>query len=71
MRALIAYSGVAGVVGVALLISISRGAGWRPAMAGMPLYVILIIGVTYQFIKEILILNKSERKNNNFSSEDL
>jgi NhaP-type Na+/H+ or K+/H+ antiporter len=62
IRALVAYSGVMGVIAVALLISISHGAGWRPAMAGMPLYIILFGGITYQFVKETMILKRRERE---------
>lgn len=61
-RALIAYTGAIGVVAVALVISTSHGAGWKPAMAGMPLYVILFGGVTYQLIKEFRTLKRKERE---------
>lgn len=58
LRALTAYVGAIGVVAVALVISVSRCSGWRPALAGMPLYVILFGGVTYQLIKEFRKLKK-------------
>jgi NhaP-type Na+/H+ or K+/H+ antiporter len=60
--ALIAYSGAVGVVCVAAAVSISYGSGWRPALAGMPLYVILFAGITYQLIKEVVALKKQERE---------
>nr|WP_081053149.1 hypothetical protein [Burkholderia territorii] len=52
-RAVVAYSGAIGIVLVALAISIRHGAGWRPALAGMPLYVTVFGGITYQLIKEL------------------
>lgn len=52
-----AYSGGAGMVLLALAISIHHGTGWRPALAGMPLYVTVFGGITYQFIKELRALN--------------
>jgi len=61
-RALIAYTGAIGVVVVALVVSISHGAGWKPAMAGMPLYVILFGGITYQLIKEFRTLKRKKRE---------
>ncbi|WP_126282382.1 hypothetical protein [Burkholderia stagnalis] len=51
-RAMIAYSGAVGIVAVAVVISLTHGAGWRPALAGMPLYVTVFGGITYQLIKE-------------------
>ncbi|MBJ9941783.1 hypothetical protein I7819_18075 [Burkholderia multivorans] len=51
-RAVIAYSGAVGIVAVAVVISLTNGAGWRAALAGMPLYVTVFGGVTYQLIKE-------------------
>ncbi|BFG74301.1 hypothetical protein PTKU46_23340 [Paraburkholderia terrae] len=56
-RAIMAYSGGAGMVLLALAISIHHGTGWRPALAGMPLYVTVFGGITYQFIKELRALN--------------
>ena len=50
------------MVAVALVISVSHGAGWRPVLAGMPLYVILFGGVTYQLIKELRALKNAERE---------
>ncbi|KAB0641139.1 hypothetical protein F7R21_16170 [Burkholderia latens] len=51
-RALVAYLGAIGIVALAVVISISHGSGWRPAMAGMPLYVTIFVGITCQLIKE-------------------
>lgn len=61
LRALVAYAGAIGVVAVALVISVSYGSGWRPALAGMPLYAILFGGVTYQVLKEFRVLKQTER----------
>jgi hypothetical protein len=50
----VAYLGAAGIVALALIISIMHGAGWMPALAGTPLYVIVFGGITYQLTKEIV-----------------
>ena len=68
LRALVAYAGAIGVVAVALAISVSHGSGWKPTLAGMPLYVILFGGVTYQLIKEFRALKKE--RNRSVSSGD-
>nr|WP_232078356.1 hypothetical protein [Burkholderia sp. THE68] len=70
LRALIAYSGAVGIVGIALALSIAHGAGWKPALAGMPLYVILFVGITYQLIKELLVLKKSGRTQDDNQNDD-
>jgi len=61
-RALLAYLGGLGIIGVVLAISIGHGAGWRPALAGLPLYVTVFVGITYQLIKEIRALNRKTRE---------
>jgi hypothetical protein len=52
-RALIAYSGAVGIVVFALAISLSRGAGVKPLLILLPLFVILFGGITYQLLKEL------------------
>ncbi|OLL27986.1 hypothetical protein BTH42_29795 [Burkholderia sp. SRS-W-2-2016] len=70
LRALIAYAGAIGVVAVALAISVAHGSGWRPALAGVPLYVILFGGVTYQLIKEFRAMKQEERSRSVSSEGD-
>jgi hypothetical protein len=57
-----AYLSLIGIIAAFVGISMAQGAGWRPALAGMPLYVILFAGITYQLIKEIVTLRKRERE---------
>ena len=61
-RALLAYVGATSIVALALVISISHGAGWKPALAGMPIYVIVFAGITNQLMKEIMKLRKQVRE---------
>ncbi|EUC12604.1 UNVERIFIED_ORG: hypothetical protein BDU10_9599 [Burkholderia sp. CF145] len=61
-RAVIAYSGALGIVALALVISIVHGAGWKPASAGMPLYVTLFVGITYQLVRELRAPKRKEQK---------
>ncbi|WP_226383511.1 hypothetical protein [Burkholderia mayonis] len=62
-RAVIAYSGAVGIVAVAVVISLANGAGWRPALAGMPLYVTVFGGITYQLFKEWRALKRERPPN--------
>jgi len=57
-----AYLSLIGIIGAFAGVSVAQGAGWRPALAGMPLYVIVFAGITYQLIKEIVKLRKQERE---------
>ncbi|MCW5300532.1 hypothetical protein DXT88_20385 [Herbaspirillum lusitanum] len=61
-RALIAYLGGLGTIGVVLAISIGHGSGWRPALAGLPLYVTIFAGITYQLFKEVRALKREEQQ---------
>lgn len=53
-----AYFSVFAVVAVVVAISELRGAGWRPALAGMPMYVSLFVLVTYAMLREVRKLRK-------------
>jgi hypothetical protein len=48
-----AYLSAVGVAGAFVLVSEMRGAGWRPALAGTPLYATLFLGITYQLVKDV------------------
>lgn len=54
-----AYISVLAVAGAVLMISELSGAGWRPVLAGVPLYVALLVLVTYAMIRELLLLKKN------------
>ena len=53
-----AYISVAAVAGAVLMISELSGAGWRPVLAGVPLYVALFSLVTYAMVRELILLKK-------------
>jgi len=57
-----AYLSLIGIIAACVGVSVAQGAGWRPALAGMPLYVIVFGGITYQLIREIVNLKKQERE---------
>jgi membrane protein implicated in regulation of membrane protease activity len=57
-----AYLSLIGIIAAFVGVSVAQGAGWRPALAGMPVYVIVFAGITYQLIKEIVKLKKQERE---------
>ncbi|MFP6561945.1 hypothetical protein WJ542_27130 [Paraburkholderia sp. B3] len=57
-----AYVSVLAVVGVVVAISEWKGAGWRPALAGVPMYVSLFALVTYAMLRELLALRKNSDK---------
>jgi hypothetical protein len=48
-----AYASAIGVVGAFVLVSEMKGASWRPALAGMPLYVTMLLAITYQLVKDV------------------
>lgn len=47
-----AYSSLAAVIVFFLGISMLKGAGWKPLLIPLPLFLILFVGITYQLIKE-------------------
>ncbi|MGF6508062.1 hypothetical protein OKW26_003888 [Paraburkholderia sp. 32] len=56
-----AYISVFAVVAVVIAISELRGAGWRPALAGIPMYVSLFVLVTYAMLRERRQIRKSNK----------
>jgi hypothetical protein len=58
---LLGYVCLAAIPVMVLLVSYSKGAGWRPLLPGLPIYVTLFIGATYQFFKELRALKRDER----------
>lgn len=57
-----AYLSVFAVIAVVVVISEAKGSGWRPALAGLPMYVTLFVVVTYQFVKELRALKRKGPK---------
>lgn len=39
-----------------LAFSFAQGGGWKPVLVGVPAYLTFFVGITYQFIKELLAL---------------
>ncbi|AFT89684.1 hypothetical protein [Paraburkholderia phenoliruptrix] len=48
-----AYLSLVAVIGFFLGISLAKGAGLKPLLIPLPLFIILFVGITYQLIKEI------------------
>jgi membrane protein implicated in regulation of membrane protease activity len=56
-----AYLSLLGIVAAFISVSMAQGAGWKPALAGMPLYVILFVAITYRLVREIVASRRRER----------
>ncbi|MGF6645035.1 hypothetical protein [Paraburkholderia sp. GAS82] len=70
-RAAIAYAAACALPFFILLVSLVKGAGWRPVLIGLPAYVTFVGAVTYQFTKELRALKYEEREaEESPSSED-
>ncbi|WP_244130499.1 hypothetical protein [Burkholderia latens] len=46
-----AYLSLAAVISFFSAISLVQGAGWKPLLIPLPLFILLFIGITYQFVK--------------------
>lgn len=44
-----------------LVVSLAKGAGWKPIIGGLPVYVTIFVGITYQLIKELRSVSREER----------
>lgn len=61
-RACWAYACALGIPAVVLTFSYSQGANWKPVLVGLPVYLVIVGSITYQFIKELRILKREERE---------
>ncbi|WP_412023907.1 hypothetical protein [Burkholderia cepacia] len=61
-RFVVGYLGIFGMVVIALAFSLLQGAGWKPVLTGVPIYLTFFVVVTYQFIKELRGLKREEEK---------
>lgn len=43
-------------------VSLAKGAGWKPMLAGMPVYITFFVGITYQLVKELRALNREKSR---------
>jgi len=55
-----AYLSLLAVIGFFAGISLAKGAGWKPLLIPLPLFIILFIGITYQLIKELRSTKRKE-----------
>ncbi|CBW75265.1 unnamed protein product [Mycetohabitans rhizoxinica HKI 454] len=60
-RAAVAYMCAIGIPVVVLIFSFAQGGGWKPVIVGFPVYITIFGSITYQFIKELLVLKQEER----------
>ncbi|WP_217589077.1 hypothetical protein [Burkholderia sp. GbtcB21] len=58
IRYIKAYISLAAVISFFVAISLAKGAGWRPLLIPLPLFILLFIGITYQFLKERRAINR-------------
>ncbi|CAB3784926.1 hypothetical protein LMG27177_01713 [Paraburkholderia fynbosensis] len=56
-----AYISIFAVIAVVVAISELRGVGWRPALAGIPMYASLFVLVTYAMLRELRQIRKSNK----------
>lgn len=69
-RFVIGYSGILGMIMVALIFSVAQGAGWKPIIVGAPVYLTFLAAVTHQFIKELRTLRPKEPEAEPSDGED-
>jgi hypothetical protein len=60
-RFAIGYASLLSLPLLALVFSLSQGAGWKPMLVGSPALLTLFIAATYQFIKELRALKREEQ----------
>lgn len=62
IRYIKAYLSLLAVIGFFVSISLFKGAGWKPLLIPLPLFILLFIGITYQLVKEACALKGKESK---------
>ena len=61
-RFLKAYLSLAAMIVLVLVVSLSKGAGWKAVLVGMPVFLTFFAGITYQFAKEFRALRRKKSK---------
>lgn len=61
-RACLAYACALGIPAVVLTFSYSQGANWKPVLVGLPVYLVIIGSITYQFTKELRSFRREQRE---------
>ncbi|ACR31228.1 Hypothetical protein bglu_2g08120 [Burkholderia glumae BGR1] len=54
------YLSLIAMIVFVLGVSLAKGAGWKPMLAGMPVYITFFVGITYQLVKELRALNREK-----------
>jgi len=60
LRLAVGYLAMALLIIMFLAFSIIQGAGWKPIIVGLPMFLTFFIGVSYYFIKSIHALRRRE-----------
>ncbi|WP_321785256.1 hypothetical protein [Burkholderia pyrrocinia] len=58
----IGYLSIFGIFAAFAIVSIWNGAGWRPALSGMPGYVSLFVLMTFNLLRDIYKIRNRERE---------
>lgn len=53
-----AYLSLAAMIAFVLIVSLSKGSGWKVIVVGMPLFLTFFAGITFQFGKELRALKR-------------
>lgn len=61
IRYIKAYLSLIAMICFFAAISLIRGAGWKPLLIPLPLFVLLFIGISYQMIREFRALKRSNK----------
>lgn len=64
IRFIKAYLSLVAMILFVLIVSLSKGVGWKVILVGMPLYVTVFWGITYSLIKEWRAMRKKSRRRN-------
>ena len=60
--------GIIILIFASLIFSLIQGAGWRPIIAGLPVYATFFILITYRFIRYIILEKHNKRQKTNHRS---
>lgn len=66
----IGYLCLLAVPAMILAFSIYKGAGWTGLVPGIPIYLSLLGGATYQFIKELRALKREEESRGRYPGDE-
>jgi hypothetical protein len=61
-RFLLGFSCLLAIPLMVVMVSLAKGAGWKPLVPGLPIYLTLFGGAIYQFVKELRALKREEQE---------